>query len=125
MSQNPDDPDPTARPQSEASENTHPVPAVVNPNPLQITSREEAMAQLSRLPCLLITGIITTAQANSIRSTLTAIIAGHDRAGQRDPGGEVSPELVAQLRRNPEMANQLAGFLPQAVIDRLMEGDQQ
>lgn len=123
MSTKPDDSDQCDEPQAEASENLLPVPAVASPRPLRITSRDEAMGQLSQLPMLVLTGIITTNQSNAIRASSVAIINGHDRAEKRDSGGDFSPELVVQLRKYPEMANALAAFLPQGVVDRLMQGD--
>lgn len=82
------------------------------------------MRQLSKLPFLLVTSILTTSQANAIRSTLNTIISAHDRATQQqEPTGEFSPKLASQLRQHPEMTNAIAAFLPERMIERILRGD--
>ncbi len=93
------------------------------PRRLHILSRDEAMAQLSNLSQMILCGIITVPQANSIRSNLNSIIQAHDRqSGSRELPVEQSTFIAERLRQFPEMANVLAGFLPSEIINRLMEG---
>ena len=111
-------------PQSTNAESARQVATIGVQRPLRITSREEAMAQLSQLSGLVLARIVTTPQATSIKGVLGTIIAAHDRDRQQESAGAISPELVSQLRRHPELANSLAAFLPQGMIDRLMQGDE-
>jgi hypothetical protein len=87
-----------------------------------IASREECLAALSRLPSLVALGLITTAQANTIRATYSTLLQSHERQ-QNGPVRTVDNELVRQLRKNPALANLFKHLLTKEEIEIILRGD--
>jgi hypothetical protein len=90
---------------------------------LRIASAEECLAVLSQLGSLVALGILSTAQANSIRSTNTAILQYHIRQ-QSGPSRTITNEkgLAEMLKKHPEFANMLEPLLTNEQIQMLARG---
>lgn len=93
----------------------------------EIATEEECLAALSRLPALVALHILTSAQANTIRSTYTAILQHHRQTrAKSESGGVPDDALVDMLSRHPEMANLLEPLLSAeqiaAILARAKDG---
>jgi hypothetical protein len=88
-----------------------------------IASVEDCLAMLSRLPSLVTLGLLSTAQANSIRSTCTAILQHHVRQ-QSGPSRTVVNEkdLAKLLQKHPEFAKLFEPLLTDEQIEMLVRG---
>jgi hypothetical protein len=88
-----------------------------------IASAEDCLAILSRLGSLVALGILSTAQANAIRSTYTAILQYHERQ-QSGPSRTVVNEkdMAKLLRKHPELAKLLEPLLSDEQIEILLRG---
>jgi len=87
-----------------------------------IAGEEECLAALSRLPALVALRMLTTAQANTIRATYTAMLQHHrqQRTKSDHCAGADNDALIAQLVRNPELANLLEPLLSKEQIAAIM-----
>ncbi len=95
------------------------------PQELHIPSRRAILATLTKLPQLVATGVLTPAQANSMRATLEILLNelrqdSHQTSGAKD--GNVS-QLRDVLRRNPELLNALAPLLSDHDLSQLIDDD--
>ena len=91
------------------------------PKGSDIFSEEKCLSALSRLPGLIAMGYLTTAQANAIRQTLTAILQHHGKnRGREDQQTLKDPDVLAALRDHPELVNSFAAFMTDDQIDALM-----
>jgi hypothetical protein len=88
-----------------------------------IASAEDCLAALSKLVSLVALGILSTAQANAIRSTYTAILQYHERH-QSGPSRTIADEkdLAKLLRKHPELAKLLEPLLSDEQIEILLRG---
>ncbi len=88
-----------------------------------IASAEDRLAVLSRLGSLVTLGLLSTAQANTIRSTYTEILKYHERQ-QSGPSRTVVDEkdVGKLLRKHPEYAKVFEPLLTDEQIEMLMRG---
>jgi hypothetical protein len=88
-----------------------------------IASAQDCLAMLSRLPSLVTLGLIGTAQANSIRSSCTAILQYHERQ-QSGPSRTVvnEPAVAKLLQKHPEFGSLFEALLSDEQIERLVRG---
>jgi hypothetical protein len=88
-----------------------------------IASAEDCLAMLSRLPSLVTLGLLSTAQANTIRGTCTAILQHHERQ-QSGPSRTVVNEkdLAKLLRTHPEYAKLFEPVLTDEQIEMFVGG---
>jgi hypothetical protein len=88
-----------------------------------IASVEDCLAMLSRLPNLVTLGLLSTARANTIRSTCTAILQHHERQ-QSGPSRTVVNEkdLAKLLRTHPEYAKLFEPLLTDEQIEMFVRG---
>jgi hypothetical protein len=86
-----------------------------------VASEEECLAALSGLPAMVALGMLSTAKANTIRGTYTAILQ-HLRQKQTSAnrGGVNDDVLDDLLLRHPELANLLAPLLSEEQIASIM-----
>ena len=88
-----------------------------------IASAEDCLAMLSRLPSLVTLGLLSTAQANTIRSTCTAILQYHERQQSGPSRTVVNEKDVAKLlQKHPEYAKLFEPLLTTEQIETLMRG---
>jgi hypothetical protein len=88
-----------------------------------IASAEDCLAILSRLPSLVTLGLLSTAQANTIRSTCTEILKYHERQQSGPSRTVVNEKDVAKLlRTHPEYAKMLEPLLTDEQIEMLVGG---
>ena len=89
----------------------------------RIASVEECLRVLSQLGSLATLGMLSTAQANTIRSTYTAILQYHERQ-QSGPTRTITNEkgLAELLRKQPELATLLEPLLSDEQIQMLVRG---
>ncbi len=87
------------------------------------SSAEECLAILSRLPSLVTLGLLSTAQANTIRSSCTAILQYHERQ-QSGPSRTVVNEkdLAKLLQKHPEYGKLFEPLLTDEQIELLVGG---
>jgi hypothetical protein len=84
-------------------------------------SIEDCLYQLSQLPGLIATGLLTSAQANAISRALTAILAYHAQAQASTPSGaQLDVDLRARLRDDPQLMHMLEPLLSDEQISLLM-----
>jgi hypothetical protein len=88
-----------------------------------IASAEDCLAMLSRLPSLVTLGLLSTAQANTIRGTCTAILQHHERQ-RSEPSRTVVNEkdLAKLLRTHPEYAKLFEPVLTDEQIEMFVGG---
>jgi len=88
-----------------------------------IASAEDCLAMLSRLPSLVTLGMISTATANTIRSTCAAILQYYERQ-QSGPSRTVINEkdVGKLLRTHPEYAKLFEPLLTDEQIEMLVRG---
>ena len=88
-----------------------------------IASVDDCLAMLSRLPSLVTLGLLSTAQANTIRSPCTAILQHHERQ-QSGPSRTVVNEkdLAKLFRTHPEYAKLFEPVLTDEQIAMLVRG---
>lgn len=88
----------------------------------RVLSEDECLAGLSNLSALLVSGMLTPPQANTIRATLTTILQHHrQQRATHDRGGVADQDaLAAQLARHPELANLLEPLLSRELIAAIM-----
>ena len=78
---------------------------------------------LSRLPSLVTLELLSTAQANTIRSTCTAILQHHERQQSGPSRTVVNEKDVAKLlQKHPEYAKLFEPLLTTEQIETLMRG---
>jgi hypothetical protein len=83
-------------------------------------SLEQCLAALSRLPYLVIRGVLTPAQANSIRAQLQALVNYHLHSQRgRDPVHIEDDALLSLLRTNPDALKGFEPFLTDEQIEML------
>ena len=89
----------------------------------RIASVEDCLRVLSQLGSLVTLGMLSTAQANTIRSTYTAILQYHERQ-QSGPTRTITNEkgLAELLRKQPELATLLEPLLSDEQIQMLVRG---
>jgi hypothetical protein len=88
-----------------------------------IASAEDCLAMLSRLPSLVTLGMISTATANTIRSTCTAILQYYGRQQSGPSRTVVNEKDVAKLlRTHPEYAKLFEHLLTDEQIEILVRG---
>jgi hypothetical protein len=88
-----------------------------------IASAEDCLAILSRLPSLVTLGMISTAQANTIRSTCTAMLQYYQRQQSGPSQTVVNENDVARLlQKHPEFAKLFEPLLTDEQIETLMRG---
>lgn len=92
-----------------------------------VASEEECLAALSGLPAMVALGMLSTAKANTIRGTYTAILQFYrQKQTSFDRGGVTDDALVDMLSRHPEMANLLEPLLSAeqiaAILARAKDG---
>lgn len=86
-----------------------------------VASEEECLRALGSLPALVALRLLTTAQANSIRGSYTAILQHYrQRASPTDRGGVADDGLIEMLTRHPEYANLLEPLLSTEQIDAIL-----
>ncbi len=89
----------------------------------RISSAEDCLAILSRLPSLVTLGLLSTAQANTIRSSCTAILQYHERQQSGPSRTVVNEQDVAKLlQKHPEFASLFETLLTDEQIERLVRG---
>ncbi len=76
-----------------------------------VVSEADCLAALSSLPGLVVVGILSPAQANTIRGVYAAILQHYQRQSPYDRGGVADDALVDMLRRHPDYANLLEPLL--------------
>jgi hypothetical protein len=86
-----------------------------------VRSVEECLSMLDQLPGMIATRLITPSQANSIRSAINDILAFHQRSlGGSATKAVLDSDLLARLRREPQLMNMLAPLLTAEQIATLM-----
>lgn len=85
---------------------------------------EQCLMLLQQLAGIVALGLISTPQANVLRSIYQAMLSYHQRL-QATPGRQAlgGAEMLAKLRADPDLVNMLAGFLTQDQLDQLFEDD--
>jgi hypothetical protein len=88
---------------------------------LHVLSEDECLAALTQIPRMLLLGLITSRDANAMRSAVHAILQHHQKrqAGGNAPSVD-DPRLVAALRANPDLASCLAPLLTDEQIERVL-----
>jgi hypothetical protein len=87
----------------------------------RIHSLEECLALLCQLPFLVVSGLITSAQANAIRGILSEILAFHQGSGGPQAGPAVDQRLLQFLRKNPDSMNLFAPYLTTEQAAQLLQ----
>ena len=85
-----------------------------------IPSRDEIKMKLARLPVMLMTGMINTADANSMRAIFQTLLQADKADGATPVGGRELSVAVAALQADPRLAQLLEGFLTDDEIETLM-----
>jgi hypothetical protein len=86
---------------------------------------DACLAALGQLPGLVAIGLVTTAQANSIRGVYSTILQQHHRTRTgRDQAQLDDADVMAILRDNPSMLNMLAPLLTDEQIAAIMEASE-
>jgi hypothetical protein len=88
--------------------------------PNVVPTRAEIMAQLARLPSMLLAGVITTAQMNSMRATLQTLLQAQNANGTATAGGRSLSVAATALRAEPRLAGLREGFLTNEEINVLV-----
>jgi hypothetical protein len=90
----------------------------------RIASEEDCLAVLSQLGSQVALGLLSTAQANTIRASYSVVLQHHQRQ-QSGPARTLvnEQELAKQLRKKPELANLLEPLLTKEQIEMLLRGD--
>lgn len=81
----------------------------------EVASAEQCLAALTQLPGLVAMGILTPAQANSMRATYETILKHHEKRQSAQIQGPATADVVQAVRDHPELA---------AVLEPLMTGEQ-
>jgi hypothetical protein len=68
-------------------------------NHRQVASAEDCLAALSRLPSLIVMGLLKPYQANAIRGVYAEILSHYERQGPADCGGVADDALIDMLTR--------------------------
>ena len=91
----------------------------------RIPSREECLYAIHQLAGLVALGMLTSAQANSIRASYREILKHHDRAHVAAGGAGLADGNVLELARNhPEILSMLEPLLTDEQIAMVMrDGD--
>ncbi len=91
-----------------------------------VASEEECLAALSRIPALILLGMLTTAKANAMRGSYAAILQHYRQKQIPTDRGVADDALVDILSRNPEFANMLEPLLSAeqiaSILARAKEG---
>jgi hypothetical protein len=86
-----------------------------------IASEEECLAALTKLPVLITLGLLTTSQANAIRTTYQSVLAHHrHKQSTAQQQVAVNDDMLSILTQHPELANQFAPLLSDEQIKLLM-----
>jgi hypothetical protein len=90
----------------------------------RIASEMDCLAVLSQLGRQVALGLLSTAQANTIRGAYSTILQHYQRQ-QSGPARTVvnEQELAKQLRKNPGLANVLEPLLTREQIEMFLRGD--
>jgi hypothetical protein len=103
--------DSSARAQS-ASQKTKPV----------IATQEECLAALSKIPGLLLIGLIKPQVANAMRGPYKDVLEHHRRAQQVPAqGGIANDDLLQIVRKNPEYLGMLSDLLTDEQMQFVLE----
>jgi hypothetical protein len=80
---------------------------------------------MSKLPQLVVAGIITPAQCNAILAVLRAMLAQLQSGSAASPSGQaVPPGLRDAIQRSPDLLNFLAGWLTDEQLEELMDDEE-
>lgn len=85
-----------------------------------ILTRDEIKVNLCRLPVMLLSGVINTAQANSIRATLQTLLQADKADGTTIAGGRELSVAAAAIQADPRLTGLLAGFMSDEEIDAIV-----
>lgn len=88
----------------------------------RIPDREECVRAIQQLAGLVALGILTPAQANSIRASYREILNHHDRAHVAAGGAGLADRNVLELARNhPDILSMLESILTDEQIELVMQ----
>ena len=86
-----------------------------------IASDEDCLNALSKMPGLVAMGVLTTAQANSIRGVYSTILGYHQKARNARSVQTLDNDNVLEiLRQNPEMISMVESLLTDEQVEMLM-----
>ena len=88
-----------------------------------IPTREDLLATLAGLPALVAAKILTPAEANSIRSVVVAMLEHLPSDAPPSGGRGDTSQLRDVLRRHPELLMAIQHLLPDAVLDDLLDDE--
>jgi hypothetical protein len=87
-----------------------------------IATKEECLAALTKIPGLLIIGLITPQVANAMRGPYKDILEHHRRAQQVPAqGGMANDDLLEIVRKNPEYLGMLSDLLTEEQIQLVLK----
>jgi hypothetical protein len=78
-----------------------------------------ALAQLAGLVAL---GVLTPAQANSIRASYREILQFHLKSQSRDPKGLSNADVLELMRKDPRILSMLEPILTEEQVAMVMKG---
>lgn len=86
-----------------------------------VASVEDCLRALTQLPGLLLMGMLTPAQANSMRATFATILQHHQKAQSTPIPGPATADVVQAVRNNPDLAAVLEPLLTDEQLESLMK----
>jgi hypothetical protein len=86
-----------------------------------VASAEQCLAALTQLPGLVAMGLLTPAQANSMRATFATILQHHQKSQNAPTPARATPEVVQAVRNHPELATLLESLLTDEQLEALLK----